>query len=86
MTRQDKLEQAARDVLDAARFVPLCGISAEHTRLFDAISALSDALIVTPPRRKPTRYEIERELARQIAQMRDSMPPPTTGEDDELPF
>jgi hypothetical protein len=83
---QEALQEAARAVLDAARFVPLYGISSEHTRLADAINALADALIdPTPRRRKPSRYELELEIERGLAQLREPMPP-TTPDDDDLPF
>ncbi len=83
-----QLEQAARAVLDAARFVPLYGQGIEHTRLADAINALADALIdPTPRRRNFTAFDlaVEIELARALAQSREPLPSPTPG-DDELPF
>lgn len=81
---QENLQDAARAVIDAARFVPLCG-SAEHTRLFDAINALAEALIDPTPRRNRRALDLDVEL--ELAQSQSlPLPPPTPGDDDELPF
>lgn len=85
---QEKLQDAARAVIDAARFVPLCG-SIEYVRLGDAINALAEALIDPTPRRRNRRaldLAVEIEVARGLAQLCESLPPTTPGDDDELPF
>lgn len=83
MSYQQQLQQAARDVLAAARFANLH--SAGMYALANALELLADALVEPAPRRNPARFELDAEAAHSYAPFSTPVTP-NTAADDELPF